>query len=384
MATPNGYLRVLSGVLFGLIVLVAALNVVVDPYLAHRLVDLEDLRPYRVRLISRVAKAEMLERADCEVAIIGTSRAQIGLDPEYAGWGGESVCNLALAGAGLTELEHVFDHALAHPGIEHIVFEVDRFDRRPAHEDFPFSRFNPGLNELEYAASLLFGASATRASYRALRDLRRERRAPNTARGLTRPDWPRQRGSVREAFLWALGKGRSAAPANESDYDSRGAERIAVLVARARTRGVAVSLVVMPRHALSIAFERERYGAAHQDEWRRDLVLALDGLGERPAALWDFMSADGRAAEPVPMSEGATQDEMRWHWDAVHVRREFGNLLIDRILSDQAENPGLLGAALDARNVDAHLAEFAGQVSRYAERNPDQLETIRAALDSGA
>ncbi len=170
------HLGILFAAFTALLVVVATLNALVDPYAAHGWIDLESLRPYRVRLISRVAKAELLDRERCEVAILGTSRAQIALDPDYAGWDGASVCNLALTGAGLAELEHVYRYALRHDTLRQVWFEVDLFDRRTPHEDFGLSLFNPDLHPFDYASSLLLGANATRASLRVIRDLHRNRK----------------------------------------------------------------------------------------------------------------------------------------------------------------------------------------------------------------
>lgn len=375
------HLGILFAAFTALLVVVATLNALVDPYAAHGWIDLESLRPYRVRLISRVAKAELLDRERCEVAILGTSRAQIALDPDYAGWDGASVCNLALTGAGLAELEHVYRYALRHDTLRQVLFEVDLFDRRTPHEDFGLSRFNPDLHPFDYASSLLLGASATRASLRVIRDLRRKRLAPHTYRGLTRLDWAERPASVHERFAWSLERTIGAPMSSRLEgYDALGAERVARLVAQGRARGVEVTLVILPRHAISLQALREGGAWPTVERWKRDLVAALEGLDRvEPVALWDFMSFDGYSAERVPPSSAGLDAEMRWHWDAVHVRPEFGNLVIDRILGGDGSNADSIGARLTARNLESHLARLEREGRQYPLRHPDELELLREA-----
>ncbi len=375
------HVGILIALFAALLVVVGTLNALVDPYAAHGWIDLESLRPYRVRLISRIAKAELLERERCEVAILGTSRAQIALDPDYAGWDGASVCNLALTGAGLAELEHVYRYALRHDTLRLVLFEVDLFERRAPLEDFALSRFNPDLHPFDYASSLLLGASATRASLRVIRDLYRKRLSPHTYRGLTRLDWAQRRASVRERFIWSLERtigGRKSSPLE--DYDAQGAERVARLVRWGRARGVEVALIILPRHAISLQALRKAGAWPAIERWKRDLVAALDGPDRvEPLVLWDFMSFDGHSAESVPPSLAGLDAKMRWHWDAVHVRPEFGNLVIDRILGGDASNADSLGVRLTTSNLESHLARLERKGRDYPLRHPDELELLREA-----
>ena len=47
------HVGILIALFAALLVVVGTLNALVDPYAAHGWIDLESLRPYRVRLISR-------------------------------------------------------------------------------------------------------------------------------------------------------------------------------------------------------------------------------------------------------------------------------------------------------------------------------------------
>jgi hypothetical protein len=166
------FVRVFLAVLVAALAAIAGGNLALDPYRAYRLVDIEALRPYRDKGVSRIAKAEILEHERCEVAIVGTSRAQIALDPAHPAWGAPA-CNLALTGMGAGELGFVLARLRRQPETRRWVIALDfaSFGRGNApHDDFARSRFDPELSAFDYHAGLLLGGATTDASWQMLRD----------------------------------------------------------------------------------------------------------------------------------------------------------------------------------------------------------------------
>ena len=143
-----------------------------------------------------------------------------------------------------------------------------------------------------------------------------------------------------------------------------------------------VALIILPRHAISLQALHKAGAWPAIERWKRDLVAALDGPDRvEPLVLWDFMSFDGRSAESVPPSSAGLDAKMRWHWDAVHVRPEFGNLVIDRILGGDASNADSLGVRLTTSNLESHLARLERKRSRLLA-SPSRR--ARAASRGGA
>jgi len=190
------------------IALIASADFVLDPFAAYRVVPLPQLHGYRKEMDSRVARAELLEHGACGVAIVGTSRAQIAIDPEHPAWG-RPACNLALTGAAIGEIEGVVRSVLRHADVHELFWALDftSFDTRAdPHPEFLRSRFNARLDRFEYHAGLLLGGNALRASWRLLRDYRGGRLSPYGELGLTDPSLEIHEREYRERFLWSLGR----------------------------------------------------------------------------------------------------------------------------------------------------------------------------------
>ena len=88
-----------------LLVAVAAVNLIVDPYGLFRIVDLPGLNRIKSQAGERAAlfKRAGVERMRPAGLVLGNSRAEIGFDPESPAWpeSARPVFNLALPGAGI-------------------------------------------------------------------------------------------------------------------------------------------------------------------------------------------------------------------------------------------------------------------------------------------
>ena len=383
MAGPAGrHTRIFGAVLAALLLALAAGNLVLDPFRAYRLVAIDALRPYRDKLVSRIAKAEILVRDDCRLVILGSSRAQIALDPEHPAWG-TPACNLALTGVAAPELVLVFERVLGDPRVREIVLAVDflSFAKAAAVSDeFAHSRFNAQLQLFEYHAGLLLGEDATRASLRLVSDYRQGRKAPYTELGLTDPS-RRGRPADRESFLWALERTVQGLAVPRPDgfrYDPEQVARLAAEIRSARARGIAVTVLILPSHAIYLETLRRRGLWPDYERWRSDLVGVLGPEATEPLApLWDFTSYAGAAAEAVPAA-GAAQ-EMRWHWDAVHVKRALGDEVIAEIRSGETPAALVPGTRLSMDSLRALDERLSAERLDYLEAHGSDLALIDEA-----
>jgi hypothetical protein len=125
--------------LTGLIILaVAVFNLVVDPYGLFRLVDrpgFNSIKP-KAGVHGAMAKAYQVLRMQPRGLILGNSRSEVGLDPEYWAWpqNARPVFNLALPGTGTQTTLNYLQHALANskkagvPKLELVVWGIDFMD----------------------------------------------------------------------------------------------------------------------------------------------------------------------------------------------------------------------------------------------------------------
>src|SRR5688500_15590807 len=167
------YLRTWSTALAIGLGALAALNLLVDPYGAYRLVRATRLEAAKPSGGTRVAKAEMLHHSRCEVLILGSSRAEAGIDPRHPAWATDEVYNAALSGTHIDETAAVCRYALRLPSLRRVVLFADfcsfSENREPFNGDFDASRFHPHFNPAEYHFSNLLGGKAAEQSLKTLR-----------------------------------------------------------------------------------------------------------------------------------------------------------------------------------------------------------------------
>ena len=107
----------------------AAFSVIVDPLWRFDLVSIPGFNAQRqIATNARVAKAQIVCRLQPETVLMGTSRVEVGLNPEHPALQalGAPVYNLALAGSGLHELDLTLRHAVyASHRLKHVLLGID-------------------------------------------------------------------------------------------------------------------------------------------------------------------------------------------------------------------------------------------------------------------
>ena len=114
--TMSAYLKVFTAG-FAALVLVILTNLVVDPYGIYNLFRWEGVNSTRpiMQNHEKLVKAYLTtEKLEPTVVAMGTSRAEFGIDPEYAAWGDDGPrFNLALAGGSIYVTRRFLEHVLA-------------------------------------------------------------------------------------------------------------------------------------------------------------------------------------------------------------------------------------------------------------------------------
>jgi len=396
----TAYTRVLVGCVLLTLLAVTGLNATVDPFGAYRLVFDRELDPYREEFESRIARGEIARREDCSLVILGTSRAQLSLDPSAPIWG-QPACNLAITGAGIEEVEHVFEYALDRGSAREIFWTVDflSFNIRggAGHPEYLRSRFNPELDEFSYQSQLLLGSAALRASWHVLRDYWADRKAPFGPLGGPGPGMPGKDDGVRDRFEWSLEHDlRGVWPTvSHFAYAPETVTRLFEGIRRAQTAGIAVTLVILPSHALH--YESLSRAGRWEDfeRWKRDLVVVQQHMElDRAVPVWDCTSFAGRSAEPV-LSNESGPGAMRWHWDSVHTKPSFGNAVVAQVrkpgvpnVFDATGDPPQACASgecdpqvcreLTQDSLDEAFASVRRERARYRAAQASQLEILDA------
>ncbi len=378
---------------------IAALNALADPFEAYRWLTRESLGPHKMERNTRIAKAELVRHGPCQTMLLGSSRTEMGIDPEHPLWGDGATLNLALGATNFIETEAVFRYAVAVQPIERVVCFADFLmfsSRRGLGEDFKQSRFDPDLAEVPYHLQLLWSENALDGSLQVLKNRQRDRRSGYGVRGA----WTRDlnsnlikrighRGMLRK-ILHSFFK--PSGPYDRYEYSSDRLARFQALVEDCRTRGIRLTVVIPPIHAIQLEAIRTAGIWDAFEQWKRDLARivsasAADAAGAPAAELWDFTAYTGFNAEPFPQ-EGDTETRMRWYWESSHFRMELGDLVLYRI-HGQAPPDGPLpddwGIRLTPQNVEARIAQHRGEQEAWRARNAEEVEFVaRMRREAGA
>ncbi len=408
-------------VMFCLMATAVLFNWLVDPYAVYGRPRLPGFNEYKTRLHknARFVKAMRLHDHPPRQLILGTSRAEYGLDPQHPGWQAETFgdCyNAALSGANIYEMWRFLQHAAANAPLRRVVVALDFFSFNIHCRD--------GLGDLDDLLAADSGgrprrrATYLRLKYRQLLSLDLVEISYATIRRqdeqleLILADGRRADGDIAEDIGRAGGH-RAAFEQNVRTYYGFGylprpykaftfdyadhpasppahAKRDAAattfdyfrhLVRMAHRQGIDLRLIISPSHA----WQWETVQAAglwpQFEQWKRQLVDILRAeaaaTGQTPFPLWDFADYSQPTCETVPPAGDPTP--MQYYWEASHYRKQLGDLVLDRVLAtpDIPSPLSEFGLLLTVGDLDQHLATIARRAAAYRQNHPDDIARIQ-------
>ena len=391
---------VVSGIL--LLMLLAAWNVVIDPYLVYGTPRLEGLNRHKTRFFfgQFEAKPRLLRRTPPQHLILGTSTAGGSLRPDHPGFRGEPAFNYALAGSPPAVQARALDDALQFGTLRSIIVCVDlfaynafldqplfrRWERMRATDDDPFGNWSRLRQEMEVGLARLFRWSTLKDSVGTYLEQRRPG-AGGTFRDLRddgfwhnpRPvAWPQLQMFQRVERQY-LSTGWFPDPQRRFGFeDGRGRSTIRdlrQLLTSARRADVDVLVVVMPFHARYAEAMHEAGLWDELDVLKRRLVeLAADPEMKGGVRVWDFSGYHALSMEPVNNAVVETP----WFEDAIHPSVATGDRMLGRMLQEPLSGSGF-GRILEPATLEASLAAAVSRRPEYLSRNPADVADVRAS-----
>jgi tetratricopeptide (TPR) repeat protein len=413
---------------------VVSLNVVVDPFRFWDLITIPRINGQRTEFSTsaRMAKAQVVCHTQPASVIMGTSRAEVGLDPTHPGWSkfpGRTY-DLALAGSGIKELELTLRHAVyASPHLRQVVMALDFLMFNANHEAVVFGTevldFDPGrlltspsdscLRTFFYDADKLLWTGGVPFDIATVRHQLPDRQGSDSSleHVLDRlPLYDRNgfRGNNFDALILVAHRdgfrslidtmtGKNAG--QEAYYASKiwragpdqrycftrpgQPDTISVfrdIVKFARQQGIDIRFVINPIHARMLIALNEIGLWPLYENWKRSLVAVLAEDAERnhaePFPLWDFSGFNTITTEPIP-ALGDHRSTMRWWWEPSHYQKATGNLMLDRVLD---YGPGLaavppdFGVLLSPANIESRLAVTRERARAYRRDQPGEVKIV--------
>ena len=347
------YLKTLAAFTAWAMILFACFNWTVDPYGIREGAPRRSLNLNKVAVGPRMrfAKALAISRRRPATLLLGTSRANIGLDPESPVLAGHrGAYNAGINALRPLEARAFVAHAIRAGSLRRVIYGLDffSFNARAAHE-------------MDFRRDLLGGKIPIKgwydacASLSALGDsadtIRQNMCAPDRVEflvnGYRRGMWYADKyaqGKVDFASrLRGMIEGYLRAPTLYGDWVAETEsvdpmEEFARLVTLCRESGVTLNLFISP----ASVYQWETLDKAglwtEWEEWKRRLAHI--------APVWDFSGYND-----------VTKNEKNY-WDSSHYKKEIGDAILTRILTGREGACKDFGVLVDEKDVDAHLARI--------------------------
>lgn len=386
------YLRLLYGLVIGLLAVVIAFNWLVDPFSLFGAPQVRGFNANKPGYVDhlRLTHVYRVERLKPDCILIGTSRTGRGLRPDHASLVAHDCYNLALPAISIYEMRRYLQHAQAVRSLEHVVLALDLRvmnalpDRSGAFRESRLVVDGQGRRQFRLFNAWLPDMSSSLASLPALQA------SVNTIR---KQGWVRDTLSSR-GFWMSLSDSFDHATAFRAytantlrRYEEAGHNEVVfrnnegelrALLREAYASGADARILISPSHAWHWQALWQSGLWSRLEEMKRLLVrlnaeeAARGGRDAFP--IWDFSGSYGPALEPVPKIAGAT---MEWFWEPVHYKSSLGDVLLSRIEGAPAEGAlADFGVRLDRMDIEAHLLRLRELQQRFAADEPDVVALI--------
>lgn len=346
--------------------------VAMDPYGVFRKLGVPTTS-WPERIWTRVAAGERIADRRCDTILLGTSQVMFMYGGPPFAIGDEVLCNGALSGGTMFEVEHATRLLVDVGRARRVVLFLDMLmfhDARGLREDFAMSRLNEDRTSLAYHA---WAATSWDAFVEAAH-----------ARGVTAPwlpnDHPRPTAFV-ATHVWTkvfLNRPDLFRTFRSTDASFAALDRTLDRLARA---GIEVLVVIPPMHAV----HHENVRTAGLDPlyatWKTRLAAVI-AARQPTIRAWDFQRYHDPATSPIPFERGAPVNP--WWFDAVHPSMVMGRAILQRIGDDLRGIDGDwdddFGAPFTPATVAEDLASRRDARAAWMAQHPDQVTSYRRML----
>ena len=390
------------------LVLVAGFNFAVDPYLLFdrpRVAGFNERKP-SVATQERMMKLhEVVRGPGYRALILGSSRVDVGLNALHGAWPStmRPVYNLGLAGADArTELAYLRQALSVNP-IKLVVLGLDFEDYlgspesaknvlRPAQFERHMALRSDGSSNPDFAWQTLVDQVQALLSLDALKAsastilANRGTGSANLDRSGNLSEAPFRRDVDSDGAYALFGQkndrmvreyaGLRAGPVAKPDARVDAIDDLNSIIELCEARGIALILVMQPTHVDRLELFEILGQWDRIEAWKR-IVTQLVSEHQRAhptpgIVLWDFWGYDSRSTEAVPAA-GDRSTRLKWFWEPAHYTSELGDLMLRRMLGNEAGDYGLV---LTPDNVEARLMQTREAQAQYRNEHAQTYQRL--------
>ena len=400
------YLKILASVLTVGVITIASVNRVINPFDLFDTPQIERINALKpeFRKYQRMMKAFKIKYHNHNSLILGSSRAEYGLNPTHPGWGeGAFVYNSSLSSANIYELLRYLELAQKVQPLDKVVIGIDFFmfnAYRNTRPGFDEERLHPKPNGKFISYSMgdvmpaLFSLDAL---YSSIETVRLQNNPPvlYTSDGRKLPS--DLQSEVQEYGYRPLFKETDKQyihaewfqkPIWKYDFEEpvgrrQPFEEFRKIIQICKANKTKLYILISPSHARLWSTLRAVGLWELFEEWKTRIVEIVEEEAGAEGVqvsipIWDFSGYNRITTEEVPLS-GDRETKMRWYWDSSHYTEEVGNIILDKVFGYQESLrsiPQGFGVKLQKGNLPSHLLQIREDQRKWEKTHPYELEEI--------
>ncbi len=389
------FLSILLGLPVAGLVATLAFCAIVDPFGLYRWFAVREgfnAQKPRQQSHERMVRAADLRRLKADAIILGTSRAQVGLDPDSPAWKGvsEGAANAAFSDGTPYEALRYLQHAHAISPVKTAVFGADylSFVGGPRHSpDYVEDRLAIGKDGQPQrffawadAPSALLSLDALRISRRTV--LEQHETSYFTDRGRRQPRTMEQRivdqGGPRGAFVWSERDYADSYVCADPKRLEAHLKDFEAFVAFAKAQNIRLIVLTSPSHVRSLELLRAAGLWAEVERFKRE-VVRITSAAQVPFFEFNLPHAASTAEEVPPA--GDKDARMKWYWESSHFNHALGDLALARVFG-QPLPPDFAGWGIEVQpaTLEQTLADVTAGVAAWAAAHPSDVKEIETVV----
>lgn len=345
-------------------------NALIDPYgivNSPKMLGVNRLKPEQISRV-RMFKAARVIHIQPRSLLMGTSRADLGLDPDHPAL--ETVnptYNLGLSGANMHEIRQYFEHALFNQAdLEVVVIGLDFFMFNVFKEDeidFSAARLKQRHPEPNDLLSVLFSLDAIESSVETLR-YNFEPSPSNLydAAGLRYQFGQRTKSSHERFQQMTTRLLETRGYYQQYELSQKYLQDLEAVIALAEQHDVQLYLFISPAHATLMESLYQAGLWSQYEAWKQSVVAI--------APVWDFSGYNSVTTEIV-------SDEMINYVDSSHYSKEVGDLILNRVIGYRDDKvPNDFGQLLTVSTVDAYLENTLTDRQHWKQHLTNEMQLV--------
>ena len=346
--------------------LVAAINLVIDPYLYFYSPTFKAINQYKPEREKHLmlSKAAEINHIEAKIIFLGSSRVMSGLNTEYPGLADpDFTYNLGLPGVNMYQIMHYFNHTLANQSqIKQVIIGLDFFmfnEYLENLDNFDESRLGKKIVVKDIINSLL-SIDTLRASITTFNANLNNQNKSNY-----------QEAKTSKFKRWLTNFLSYEGFYGKYDLSQSRLENFQAIIDKCKQHNIEIIVFISPTHATQ--YEAINVAGLWQtfEQWKREVV--------KITPVWDFSGYNSITTELI-------SDRMKNYIDNSHYSPKVGNLVLSRILSFQTEKtPSDFGILVTQDNIELHLKKIRLDKKVWQKENPEEVhlvETIKSKLDN--